>query len=111
MSDPRVLTLEAVLDDWISDLDMQGDFQSQGLERTEAFAAMVRQALGWIHCRVLVPGDLVEQGFVPWPGTPERNARRFADSAAGMTEVTLPGDICWFDLGPAAREELTKLST
>jgi hypothetical protein len=111
MSDVRLFTLEAALDDWISDLEMQGDYQSEGgLERPEAYAAMVRQAVDWIRRGVLVPGQMLEEGFVPWPGSPEENARRFMEAADGRREIDLPGDIAWFDLGPAADEEIKRLS-
>jgi hypothetical protein len=111
MSDVRLLTLERALDDWISDLDMQGDYQSEcGLERPDAYAAMVPQAIEWIGRGVLVPGQMLQEGFVAWPGSAEANARRFAELAAQRSEVTVPGDICWFDLGPAAEDEIKRLS-
>ena len=109
--DVRLWTLEAVLDDWISDLDMQGDYQSEGhLERPDAYDAMVRQAVEWIRRGVLVPGQMLENGFVPWPEPPAESAERFASLAAGLTEIDLPGDICWFDTGPAAADEFASLS-
>ena len=112
MSDVRLWTLEAAFDDWISDLEMQGDYQSEGgLQRPEAYAAMVRQAIDWTRRGVLVPGQMLEAGFVPWPESPAENAQRFASLAALQTEIELPGDICWFDTGPAAEEEFKKLST
>jgi hypothetical protein len=53
---------------------------------------------------------MLEEGFVPWPGSPEENARRFMEAADGRREIDLPGDIAWFDLGPAADEEIKRLS-
>jgi hypothetical protein len=112
MSDVRLLTLERAFDDWISDLDMQGDYQSEGgLESGEAYAAMVRQAIDWIGRGVLVPGDMAQAGFVAWPGSAGENARRFADKAAQLTEVQVPGDIGWFDSGPAAQEEFNRFKS
>lgn len=110
MSDAHVLTLERVLDDWISDMDMQGDYQSEdGLPRPQAYAAMVRQATDWIRRGVLVPGDLIERGFTPWHGSAEANARRFAEHAEHRNEVVVPGDLCWFDAGPATEREQATL--
>jgi hypothetical protein len=110
MADVRHLTLEAALDDWISDSEMQGDYEGQGLEPPEAFAAMVRQAVKWVRSGVLVPGDMLEPGFVGWAGDPESNARRFAELAGRLTQIKYPGDICWFDTGPMADEEFKRLS-
>ncbi len=59
---------------------------------------------------VLVSGDMGYDGFVPWSDSAEGNARRFADLAAERTVVTRPGQICWFDTGPAAAEELIRLA-
>ncbi|HEV7962531.1 MAG TPA: hypothetical protein VGP57_08345 [Actinoplanes sp.] len=111
MADVRHLTLEAALDDWISDYEMQGDYESEcGLEPPAAYAEMVRQAIGWISRGVLVPGQMLAEGFVPWPDSPHANGRRFAELATGLTAIELPGDICWFDLGPAGDDELKQLS-
>jgi hypothetical protein len=112
MADVRLLTLERALDDWISDLDMQGDYQSEGgLERGDAYAAMVRQATDWISRGVLVPGELAQEGFSAWPGSPAENARRFAEAASQRSEVQIPGDISWFDTGPATGEEFDRLTS
>jgi hypothetical protein len=41
-------------------------------------------------------------GFVVWPGDAEMLSARFAAAAAAISVVERPGQICWFDLGPAA---------
>jgi len=110
MADVRHLTLEAALDDWISDYEMQGDYESEcDLEPPEAYSEMVRQALDWIYRGVFVPGEMLD-GFVAWPASVEDNARRFAELAAERTVVSRPGQLCWFDTGPAADEEFKRLS-
>jgi hypothetical protein len=107
MTDVRVLTLEAVLDDWISDYEMQGDYEQEAdLEPPDAFGAMVRQATEWIDRGVLVPGQMLENGFVPWPSSATESSRRLAAEAGGYETLTRPGQICWFDSGPNAEAEL-----
>jgi hypothetical protein len=63
----------------------------------------------WIRRSVLIPGDLTGDRHVPWPGDPDTNADRFAQNAGVRTEIALPGDICWFDTGPAHEAELAAL--
>jgi hypothetical protein len=112
VSDVRLLTLERAFDDWISDLDMQGDYQSEGgLGRGEAYEAMVRQAIDWIGRGVLVPGEMGQDGFAAWSGSAEENAHRFAEAAAQRTEIQVPGDIGWFDTGPGAEDEFNLLKS
>jgi hypothetical protein len=109
MPDPRAWTLERALDDWISDLDIQGDFQVDGIDRAAAFAASVPQTADWIRRGVLIPGDLTLEGFVAWPGTPDGNAGRFLELSAARTDISAPGDIGWFDTGPNIDAELAAL--
>jgi hypothetical protein len=112
MVDVRRLTLEAVLDDWISDYEMQGDYEDErSLEPPDAYAEMVRQATDWIRRGVLVPGQMLENGFVPWSGSAEENARQFAEMAQDRTTLALPGQIAWFDTGPQVEQELAKLNS
>jgi hypothetical protein len=110
MGDARSVTLQAALDDWISDYEMQGAYEHEcSLEPSKAFAVMVPQALDWIGRGVLVPGDMREQGFVAWVGDAEGNAQRFADIASRRTVVTVHGQLCWFETGPEAEGELTRI--
>jgi hypothetical protein len=110
MTDARSLVLESALDDWVSDYEVQGDFQAEyGLEPSAAYEQMTRQATDWIRRGVLVAGDMTD-GFVPWQGSANDSADRFADLAARRTVLTMPGQICWFDSGPNAADELTALA-
>ena len=110
MGDARSVTLQAALDDWISDYEMQGAYEYEcSLEPLEAYAVMVSQALDWIGRGVLVPGDMREQGFVAWAGDAEGNAQRFADIASRRKAVTVHGELCWFETGPEVEDELTRL--
>ena len=107
--DVRQLVLESAMDDWVSDYEVQGDFQAeQSVPPAEAYARMVSQVVDWLRRGVLVAGDL-RDGFEGWPGDAAATSARFAAAAAGLTRLTLPGQICWFDSGPAAEAELAAL--
>jgi hypothetical protein len=111
MTDVRQMILEAALDDWISDYEIQGDFQYElQLEPTEAYQRMIDQVVDWIRRGVLVAGDMLD-GFVPWPGSPEETASRFTAQAQQRKMVSRPGEICWFDTGPDASSEVAKYDT
>jgi len=111
MADVRCLTLEAALDDWISDYEMQGDYESEcSLDPRAAYAEMVRQAVDWTSRGVLVSGRLLADGFAPWSESADENARLFVEAAAELTVLTRPGQICWFDTGPRATDELKQLA-
>ena len=75
----------------------------------------VKNTNPYLHSRwdaargVFVPGEMLD-GFVAWPASVEDNARRFAELAAERTVVSRPGQLCWFDTGPAADEEFKRLS-
>jgi hypothetical protein len=110
-TDVRVRVLRRALDDWISDYEVLGEFQGGGVPPAEAYAAMVGQIVDWIRRGVLVPGQMLDRGFATWPGPGGANARRFAELAGRRSLLTQPGQICWFDTGPAVRGELEWLST
>ena len=98
------------MDDWVSDYELQGDFQAGlSLANSEAYRPMVSQVTDWIRRGVLVPGDMLLDGLVPWPGTAEELAQRFAAKAYAFDVLKLPGDICWFGIGPQAVAELANL--
>jgi hypothetical protein len=100
MNDVRQLVFEAVMDDWVSDYEVQGDFQAElGLETPEAYQRMVIEVADWIRSGALVAGDMLD-GFVPWDGSGEEIAARFLDLSAHFGQLTRPGQICWFDSGP-----------
>lgn len=101
--------LESTLDDWTSDYEMQGDCQSLlEVEPPEAYRLMVDLAVEWIGRGILVPGDLIE-GFQPWQGTAADLATRFAERSRGRGALAHPGEICWFDTGPGAQAEASRL--
>jgi hypothetical protein len=111
MTDVRQLILEAALDDWVSDYEVQGDFQAElQLEPAEAYQRMVEQADDWIRRGVLVAGDMLD-GFIPWPGSPEESAVHFVSQTERYEMLSRPGQICWFDTGPEASSELARYST
>jgi hypothetical protein len=111
MTDVRQLTLEAALDDWVSDYEVQGDFQAElQLGPAEAYQRMIEQAVDWIRRGVLVAGDMLD-GFEPWSGSPEETAARFVSRAEQYEVLSRPGQICWFDTGPEASSELAKYRT
>jgi hypothetical protein len=111
MNDVRQLILGAVLDDWVSDYEIQGDFQSElQLDPREAYQRMTEQVVDWIRRRVLVAGDMLD-GFVPWSGSAEDTANRFIAQAGQYEKLSRPGEICWFDTGPGASSELAKYDT
>src|SRR5919107_465517 len=104
--DVRRLILESAMDDWVSDYEVQGDFQAElGLGPAQAYARMGPQVLDWLRRGVLVAGDM-RDGFEIWPGDAAAMSARFAEAAAGREQLTLPGQICWFDTGPGAAAEL-----
>jgi hypothetical protein len=104
--DVRRLVLESAMDDWVSDYEVQGDFQAEhSVPPAEAYTQMVAVVVDWLRRGVLVAGDL-RDGFEIWPGDGAAMSARFARAAAGLTQITLPGQICWFDTGPAAEAEL-----
>lgn len=105
----RELVISAAMDDWISDYEVQGDFQSElSLDSPIAFQRMVVEVADWIRRGVLVPGDLVD-GFAPWPGSAEELAAHFSARAAEFHLLSRPGQICWFDTGPNAASELVDI--
>ncbi len=107
--DVQRLILATAIDDWISDYEVQGDFQTElSLDPPAAYAYMVAQVSAWIRRSVLIPGDMLD-GFASWDGSPEETAGRFAGRAAGLDRVSRPGQICWFDSGPNAAAELAEL--
>lgn len=107
INDVRRLVIASAMDDWISDYEVQGDFQSElSLDRPIAFEQMVAQVADWIRRDVLVPGDLVD-GFARWPGSAEELAAHFTGRAEAFDSLSRPGQICWFDSGPNASSELT----
>lgn len=109
MDNIRRLILESAMDDWISDYEVQGDFQSQlRVDPATAYRHLVDLARDWIGRQVLVPGDLVD-GFQPWPGSATELAARFVDRSGGREALTRPGEICWFDTGPDATTEADRL--
>jgi hypothetical protein len=98
------LVLASIADDWLSDYSIQLDYRSEcSLNSKEAFAMMVPRLADWIRSGVVVPGDMLD-GFQPWQGNSDEMADRFAAAASRLAEINRPGEICWFDLGPAARE-------
>src|SRR6478752_7410592 len=102
MMDVQRLVVAAAMDDWISDYEVQGDFQAElSLDPPAAFRCMADSVVEWIRRDLLVPGELTD-GLVPWQGSPEERATRFAKEAQSLTVLTSPGQICWFDSGPAA---------
>jgi hypothetical protein len=106
-NDVRQLVITSAMDDWISDYEIQGDFQAElSLDPPAAFAQMKAQVPDWIRRGVLVPGDL-QDGFVQWSGTAEELAMRFAASSSALHRLARPGQICWFDIGPNAASGLT----
>ncbi len=103
------LVLLSAMDDWVSDYEFQGDFQSElALDPPVAYERMVAQAADWIRRGVLVAGDLLD-GFVLWPGSAVETATRFAAQSAALRVLTRPGQICWFDTGPNASSEFARL--
>src|SRR5262245_1690311 len=107
INDVRRLVISSAMDDWISDYEVQGDFQAElSLDRPVAYERMVAQVTDWIRRSVLVPGDLVD-GFARWPGSAEELAAQFAQRAAAFQSLTRPGQISWFDTGPNAAAELS----
>ncbi len=109
MSDVQRLVLQSARGDWISDYEVQGDFQAElGLERSEAYRSMVPKVRDWIQRGVLVPGDMLD-GFVAWAGSSGDLAVRFESCAAELQILTRPGQICWFDIGPHVSAELAQL--
>lgn len=110
-NDVRRLVIASAMDDWISDYEIQGDFQAElSLDPPAAFAQMATQVIDWIRRGVLVPGDLLD-GFVPWPDSAEGLAARFAASSSALDVLARPGQICWFDTGPNAASEFTDIET
>jgi hypothetical protein len=104
------MVLESAMDDWVSDYELQGDFQARlSLAKADAYRPMISQVIDWIRRGVLVPGDMLQDGLVPWSGTAEELAQRFATVAAAFNVLKLPGDICWFGVGPRAAVELANL--
>lgn len=109
INEVRRLIISSATDDWVSDYEVQGDFQSElSLDRPVAFEQMVTQVGDWIRRGVLVPGDLVD-GFVRWPGAAEELAARFAVRAEAFQSLSRPGQICWFDTGPNAASEIARI--
>ena len=105
----RRLVISSAADDWISDYEVQGDFQFElSLDRPIAFEQMVTQVTDWIRRGVLVPGDVVD-GFARWPGSAEELAAHFILRAEAFHSLSSPGQICWFDTGPNAPSELTHI--
>ena len=103
------LVISSAADDWISDYEVQGDFQFElSLDRPIAFEQMVAQVTDWIRRGVLVPGDLVD-GFARWPGSVDELAAHFTLRAEAFQSLSRPGQICWFDTGPNAASELTQI--
>jgi hypothetical protein len=98
--------LESIEDDWLSDHEIQTDYRAEfSLAATEAFARMVPDLIMWISQGLLVPGDML-RGFEAWSGEASSLSERFAKEAAKILQIERPGQICWFDLGPAADSRL-----
>jgi hypothetical protein len=70
-----------------------GSVAPRTLERLVRDKGVELHRLGW---------EMLQHGFVPWPGSPQERARHFADTASKQTMVTRPGQLCWFDTGPQA---------
>jgi hypothetical protein len=101
--------LESGMDDWISDYEVQGEFQAGlSLTREQALEQMAATVEDWVRRGVLVAGDM-RDGFAAWADEPTEAAARFAREAAAVDALSQPGQICWFDTGPAAADELAKL--
>jgi hypothetical protein len=111
INDVRRLVILSAVDDWISDYEVQGDFQSElSVDQSVAFEQMVAEVTEWIRRGVLVPGDLVD-GFALWPGSAEELAAHFTARAEAFHSLSRPGQICWFDTGPNAASELTRIES
>ena len=52
---------------------------------------------------------MLSDGLVSWTGTAEELAQGFAAEAYALDVLKLPGDICWFGIGPQAVAELANL--
>jgi hypothetical protein len=98
--------LESIEDDWLSDYEVQTDYRAEfSLSPPEAYARMVPDLIAWIGQGLLVPGDMLK-GFEAWSGDAGSLSDRFAREAARILRIERPGQICWFDLGPAADSRL-----
>ena len=105
---PR-LVLESAMDDWISDYEIQGDFQAElSLAPRTAYQHMVHLVADWLRREVLVAGDMLG-AFTPWRESASQAAERFAERAMTLHVVTAPGQICWFDAGPSASSEFLRI--
>jgi hypothetical protein len=94
--------VESIQDDWLSDHEVQSDYQDEySLSAPEAYARMVPDLIEWIRQSVLIPGDMLT-GFEAWQGNADSLSERFEVAAARYSIIEQPGQICWFDLGPEA---------
>ncbi|APU17718.1 hypothetical protein UA75_29125 [Actinoalloteichus sp. GBA129-24] len=93
--------MEVVEDDY---LDMT-DIMSLLREQTDDVPSLLRiAAIVAEHVVItgrVVPGDLTDEGLIPWPTSPRDSAARIvaeANSQADEEREVYPGDIAWFDL-------------
>jgi hypothetical protein len=101
------LIVESVQDDWMSDHEVQSDYQAEfSLTAAEAYVRMILDLPKWIKLGILIPGDILN-GFEAWPGGPESLRDRFAGRAARLVVIEAPGQICWFDLGSGTPSRLS----
>jgi hypothetical protein len=109
MPDVPRLVLESAVDDWISDYEVQGDFQAElSLTPATAYQSMITLVADWIRRGILIPGDMLD-GFTPWLEPAAQAAERFVGRAMTLQVLTTPGQICWFDAGPNASSEFLRV--
>ncbi|WP_086820065.1 hypothetical protein [Allokutzneria sp. NRRL B-24872] len=99
--DLRDYARESLKFDWMSLVDFvsvvqQSGPDARGVEGVRRAAAGAAQL---VRDEVIVPGDIGDNGFEPWPSTPEESAARIeseADEAVVNGDDLDTGDIAWF---------------
>ncbi|APU17719.1 MULTISPECIES: hypothetical protein [Actinoalloteichus] len=93
--------MEAAEDDYLDLTDIMHFTHRLTASQAEALRMAAAIASHLIRAGRITPGDLTDDGLVPWQMSPEESAQRITAEAESWDEpnrIVYPGEIAWFDL-------------
>lgn len=65
-------------------------------ETKEELITVVRRLVPMLADRSIYPGELAEEGFIPWNLTPEQATERIVREIEELGRIPTVTEICWF---------------